>query len=212
MDTNDLIRALQADTGSRRVSLSSTWGIAAAIAALCAAAAFFILIGPRPDIAEAAGTVRFLFKFVVTVALATGAFALVTRMSRPGARLKGALALVALAPALLAIAVGIEFFAIPADQWSQRWIGSNSMVCLTFIPLIGIAPLAVFVAVLRYGAPTRPGAAGAVAGLLAGGIAAAFYAAHCPDDSPFFVATWYPLAIALLTACGFVLGRLFCRW
>lgn len=212
MDTNDLIRALQADTGSRSVSLSSTWGIAAAIAALCAAAAFFILIAPRPDIAEAAGTVRFLFKFVVTVTLATGAFALVTRMSRPGAPLKGALAFIALAPALLAIAVGLEFFAIPADQWSQRWIGSNSMVCLTFIPLIGIVPLAVFVAVLRYGAPTRPGTAGAVAGVLAGGIAAAFYAAHCPDDSPFFVATWYPLAIALLTACGFVLGRLFCRW
>lgn len=212
MDTNDLIRALHADAGSRGVSLSGAWGIAAAIASLCAAAAFVILIGPRPDIAEAAGTVRFLFKFVVTAALATGAFALVTRMSRPGTRLKGALALTALAPALLAVAVGLEFFAIPADQWSRRWIGSNSMVCLTFIPLIGIAPLAVFVAALRHGAPTRPGAAGAVAGLLAGGIAATFYAAHCTDDSPFFVATWYPIAIAVLTACGFMLGRLFCRW
>ena len=212
MDTNDLIRALQADTGSRSVSLSNTWGIAAAIAALCAAAAFFILIGPRPDIAEAAGTVRFLFKFVVTVVLATGAFVLVTRMSRPGTRLKGALVLIALAPALLAIAVGLEFFAIPADQWSQRWIGSNSMVCLTFIPLIGIAPLAVFVAVLRYGAPTRPGAAGAVAGLLAGGIAAAFYAAHCPDDSPLFVATWYTIAVFGLTLLGAIGARLAVRW
>ncbi len=212
MDTNDLIRALQADAGSRHVSLSRTWGFAAASAALCAAAIFFILIGPRPDIAEAAGTVRFVFKFVVTAALAAGAFALVTRMSSPGARLKGALALVALAPALLAVAVGLEFFVIPPDQWSQRWIGSNSMVCLTFIPLIGIAPLAVFVAALRHGAPTRPGAAGAVAGLLAGGIAATFYAAHCTDDLPFFVATWYPIAIAMLTACGLVLGRRFCRW
>jgi hypothetical protein len=212
MDTNDLIRALHADAGSRRVSLSRAWGLAAAIAALCAAAAFFILIGPRPDIAEAAGTVRFLFKFVVTAALAAGALVLVMRMSRPGAPLKGALALIALAPALLAGAVGLEFFAIPPDQWSQRWIGSNSLVCLTFIPLMGIAPLAVFVAALRHGAPTRPGAAGAVAGLLAGGIAATFYAAHCTDDSPFFVATWYPIAIAMLTACGFVLGRRFCRW
>ena len=212
MDTNDLIRALHADAGSRHVSLSRTWGLAAAIAALCAAAAFFILIGPRPDIAEAAGTVRFLFKFVVTAALAAGALVLVMRMSRPGAPLKGELALIALAPALLAVAVGLEFFAIPPDQWSRRWIGSNSLVCLTFIPLIGIVPLAVFVAALRHGAPTRPGAAGAVAGLLAGGIAATFYAAHCTDDSPFFVATWYPIAIAMLTACGFVLGRRFCRW
>ena len=40
-----------------------------------------------------------------------------------------------------------------------------------------------------YGVPTRPALAGAVAGLLAGGLAASFYAAHCTDDSPLFVTT-----------------------
>ena len=55
-----------------------------------------------------------------------------------------------------------------------------------------------FLAVLRYGATTRPGFAGAMAGLLAGGLAATFYAAHCPDDSPLFVATWYTIAIAAM--------------
>ncbi|WP_245520604.1 NrsF family protein, partial [Mesorhizobium sp. M1C.F.Ca.ET.144.01.1.1] len=35
-----------------------------------------------------------------------------------------------------------------------------------FIPLIGIGPLAIFLGMLRYGAPTRPVLAGAVAGLL----------------------------------------------
>ncbi|TIM59065.1 MAG: DUF1109 family protein, partial [Mesorhizobium sp.] len=69
-----------------------------------------------------------------------------------------------------------------------------------------------FLAVLRYGAPTRPVLAGAVAGLLAGGLAATFYAAHCFDDSPLFVATWYTIAIAILAALGAFGGRLLVRW
>ena len=65
---------------------------------------------------------------------------------------------------------------------------------------------------LRYGAPTRPVLAGAAAGLLAGGLAATFYAAHCFDDSPLFVAVWYTIAIAVLTILGAIAGRLFIRW
>ena len=77
---------------------------------------------------------------------------------------------------------------------------------------MGIAPLALFIAALRYGAPARPTLAGAVAGLAAGGISATLYAAHCTDDSPLFVATWYTLAIAILTAAGALGGRAFARW
>ena len=47
----------------------------------------------------------------------------------------------------------------------------------------------------------------AAAGLLAGGLAATFYAAHCFDDSPLFVVTWYSLAIAGLTVLGALGGR-----
>jgi hypothetical protein len=65
---------------------------------------------------------------------------------------------------------------------------------------------------LRQGAPTRPGVAGAAAGLLAGGIAATFYAAHCTDDSPLFVATWYTLAIGALALLGAAVGQRFLRW
>jgi hypothetical protein len=65
---------------------------------------------------------------------------------------------------------------------------------------------------MRHGAPTRPALAGAVAGLLAGGLGAALYAAHCTDDSPLFVATWYTIAIAGVTIVGSLLGRYFLRW
>jgi hypothetical protein len=55
-------------------------------------------------------------------------------------------------------------------------------------------------------APTRPALAGAVAGLLSAGLAATLYAAHCTDDSPLFVATWYTIATALVTAVGALIG------
>jgi hypothetical protein len=59
---------------------------------------------------------------------------------------------------------------------------------------------------LRQGASTRPALSGAAAGLLCGGLAATVYAAHCTDDSPLFVATWYSIGIAGLTVVGAAAG------
>jgi hypothetical protein len=101
---------------------------------------------------------------------------------------------------------------LPPDLWLSKTAGTNSLVCLTYIPLIGIGPLAIFLFALRQGAPTRPPVAGAVAGLLAGGIAATLYAAHCTDDSPLFIGTWYTIAIAGLALLGAVGGNRLARW
>ena len=133
---------------------------------------------------------------MITITLAASAFGVARSLSRPGDAWREAMPYLAAAPALIAIAVVAELFLLPPDAWSAKLIGDNSMACLTSIPLIGIGPLAIFLLALRHGAPTRPALAGAVAGLLAGGIAATFYAAQCTDDSPLFVATWYTIAIA----------------
>ena len=106
----------------------------------------------------------------------------------------------------------VELAVVPSSLWATRLVGSNVVLCLTFIPLIGIGPLAIFLAALRFGAPTRPRVAGAVAGLLAGGLAATFYAAHCFDDLPLFVATWYPLAIVGLACLGALAAPRVARW
>jgi len=37
-------------------------------------------------------------------------------------------------------------------------------------------------------------------------LAATLYASHCEDDSPLFVATWYTIATAMVTAIGALLG------
>ncbi|CAH2400420.1 NrsF family protein [Mesorhizobium escarrei] len=212
MRTDDLIKALDADARSTAMPLGSAWWIGAGAATLIAAVVFWLAIGPRTDIATAIHTMRFLAKFVFTMALAVSAFALSRALSTPGASTSRRAAWMIAAPLLVAVAVVLELFSVPAADWGRRLVGSNMLICLTFIPLIGIGPLAIFLAVLRYGAPTRPVLAGAVAGLLAGGLAATFYAAHCFDDSPLFVATWYTIAIAILGALGALGGRLFVRW
>jgi hypothetical protein len=212
MDTNELIKVLAVDARPRAAPLAATWWGAAAIAVAIAAGVFFATIGPRPDIAEASGTLRFLFKFVVTAALAASAFGVARSLSRPGEDWRRALPLLAIAPVLMAIAVIAELIAVPPEAWQARAIGTNSMVCLFYIPVIGIGPLGVFLLVLRHGAPTRPAMAGAVAGLVAGGIAAIFYATHCTDDSPLFVAIWYTIAITGLALAGAAGASRLTRW
>ncbi|PDQ21051.1 hypothetical protein CN311_11210 [Mesorhizobium sanjuanii] len=212
MRTEDLIKALDADAGSKAMPLRSAWWLATAAAAAVAAVVFWLTIGPRLDIMTALHTMRFLSKFVFTIVLAATAFALIRALSTPGASTGKAAAWMIAAPLLVLVAVVLELFVVPEADWGTRLVGTNMMVCMTFIPLIGIGPLAIFLWMLRYGAPTRPALAGAVAGLLAGGLAATFYAAHCFDDSPLFVATWYSIAIAALAALGALGGRLFVRW
>ncbi|MER8954511.1 NrsF family protein [Mesorhizobium sp. M0833] len=212
MRTEDLIKALDADARSKALPLGAAWWLAAGAAMVIAAAVFWLTIGPRSDIAIAMQTMRFLSKFVFTIALSASAFALVHALSTPGASTRRAASWMIAAPLLVIVAVILELFAVPASDWGTRLVGTNLVICLTFIPLIGIGPLAVFLAVLRHGAPTRPVLAGAAAGLLAGGLAATFYAAHCFDDSPLFVATWYTIAVAILAVLGALGGRLFVRW
>ena len=212
MDTSELIKRLATDMRPPAKPLSSVWWWAVGISIAIALLVFFAGLGLRPDIAAAAETPRFLFKFLFAATLAAGAFGCVRILSRPDGNLNNAVLGLAVAPALLAMAVFVELFALSPDIWSATMIGRNSLACMTFISFIGLGPLAVFLWVLHYSAPTRPALAGSVAGLLAGGIAASVYAAHCDNDSPLFVATWYTLAIAGLAVVGAIAASRFARW
>lgn len=211
METERLIRALSLDE-RRAAPMGRAWALAFAAAAVVAALVFLALAGPRPDIASAAQTWRFLFKFVVTLTLLGTGFSALSSLARPDAVSRGRLAWLLAAPCLLLFAAAIETLVLPAGQIGTRLVGKNAVLCLVFIPLIGAGPLAAFLLALRHGAPAAPGLAGAVAGLAAGGLAATFYAMHCTDDSPLFVATWYSLAVLLLAAAGAAAARKIARW
>lgn len=211
MKTDDLITALAQDAPVRW-RFNRALALAIAGGAVVAGGLFFGLMGPRPDFADAAETVRFLFKFVVTLTLAATALGLVVRLGEPGAPVGAWRWALILVPALLVIAVIAELIAMPAAAWGERLVGTHVRFCLTLIPLLAIGPLALLLLALRQGAPTRPGLAGAVAGLAASGIAATFYAANCTDDSPLFVATWYPIAVGIVTLAGFLVGKRVLKW
>jgi hypothetical protein len=105
-----------------------------------------------------------------------------------------------------------ELMATPYSIWMPHLMGHNATACMLCIPLFALAPLAALLLALRRAAPLAPARAGALAGLAAGGLGAAFYAAHCPDDSPLFVAVWYTLAIIFVTVVGAAIGKRVLAW
>jgi hypothetical protein len=212
MNTDDLINTLIADLTVSRLRFRQIFIAAIAIGAAIAAVVFLFSIGVRPDIGQASETLRFLFKFVVTLSLAITAAGLLWRLSIPGVSLGLWEWAWLIAPILLVAAEMAELVAMPPSTWWPRLVGTNARFCLSLIPLLSIGPLACILLALRRGAPTAPGLAGAVAGLVSGGIAATLYASHCTDDSPLFVATWYPMAIGIAALIGHAAGSRLLRW
>jgi len=211
MKTQDLIDRLASDPTERwHFDRAFRWAIFVAI--LIAGAIFSIWIQVRPDFFHATQTIRFQIKFVVTLTTTFAAIGFARRALQPGQRLDGWVLAPFMGPILLSAAVIFELCSTPSSIWIARLIGANSVTCLTLIPLMASGPLICIILAFRRGAPAHPGAAGVLAGLIASSIAATFYAARCTDDSPLFVAIWYPLASALVMAAGYVLGLRFLRW
>ena len=212
MKTEDFINVLSADAPVAERSPRRALLIAVAAGFAIAGLLLMLTLRPRPDFSAAMMTMRFDFKFVVTLLLAATAFFVLRDMARPEVRKSPLRPILLAAPVLLLLAVGLEMMVVPPDLWMPRMVGHNMRFCTTFIPLFSLGPLALMIWALRRGAPVRPARAGAIAGLVAGGIGAAFYAAHCFDDSPLFVAGWYTLAIGFVAGLGAVLGARFLRW
>lgn len=206
MQTDQLIRTLAADNAHRARPVGFMLALALLSAAPVSVAIFFAGLGVRPDVMTAMHNPFFDLKFAVTLALAIPAIAISLHLSRPEASLQGWAWLLLLPVGLLIAGIGGEMMMQQRLPMMTRLVGSNSRVCLTAIPLMSLPLLAAALIGLRHGAPTRPVVAGAIAGLLSAGLAATLYASHCVDDSPLFVATWYTLATALVTAIGALVG------
>ena len=212
MKTEHLVRALGADSGTRVHSVEARLAIAMAPAMVVATAMFMLTLGPRPDLAAAIADPRVILKFVVTLTLAATAMLLACRLARPACATRLPALSLAAAPAILILAVMFELATVPAASWRMKFLGTDLIVCLVSIPLLALPMLAAALIAMRHGAPMRPALAGAVAGLLAGGLGAALYAVYCPNDSPLFGASWYALAIAIVVIAGTIAGSRVLRW
>lgn len=207
MDTNDLIRTLAADNGTHERSVGHLLLAALVLAVPVSTLMFLAGLGVRPDVMTAMRNPLFDLKFIVTMALATVAIVVSLHLSRPEASLGRWAWLLAVPFGLLGVGMIGEMTMMPhRAPMPVRMMGSNSRLCVVAIPLLSLPLLAAALFALRRGAPSRPAVTGAFAGLLSAGLAATLYAAHCTDDSPLFVATWYSLAALIVAAIGAFAG------
>jgi hypothetical protein len=206
METDQLIRTLAADNAHRARPVGFVLALALLSAAPVSVAMFFAGLGVRPDVMTAMHNPFFDLKFAVTLALAIPTLAISLHLSRPEASLHGWAWLLLIPAGLLVFGIGSEMMLPQRLPMMTRLVGNNWRTCLTAIPLMSLPLLAAALIGLRHGAPTRPAVTGAIAGLLSAGLAATLYASHCTDDSPLFVATWYTIATALVTAIGALAG------
>ena len=211
MKTEVLIRALAQDAARPVVPVSRLVATGLFAGAAVSLLLFTLILRPRPDIAAALYSPRFCLKFAASACLALTAAALLGALARPMPSHRS-LGVLTLAPVMLLIGVAVELAVLPGDTWHARLIGRNAPHCLALIPLLATGPAMCLILALRRAAPARPGLAGAVIGLAAGGIGAILYALTCPDDSPLFVAAWYSVAIVIVTGVCFMAGRRWLRW
>jgi hypothetical protein len=210
MNTDRLIQALVVDGSRPAVPVGRTLWRSLGLASIGAMLSLFIR-QPRMDIVQAFSSAPFVFKLVVSLSVTATYTLFLLDAARPVPARRRHWFLV-MAPLLLAGGVIVELLTVPSQAWPTHLLGHNAAHCLTFIPLISLAPLACLLVGLRSGAPAHPGVAGAVAGVVAGGVAATVYALTCPDDSPLFIATWYSGAIAMVTVASACIGGRLLRW
>lgn len=212
MKTDDLIRAMAADREPAGPAPGLALALAGAAGFVLSALLFLWLVPLRPHLGEAMRSFPFVLKPVETGILVVASAIVVLRLAKPGAPLGRTVVVAAAVPAIMVAAVAVELMQVPSAEWLIRLAGVHWYICVLNMVMLSLPILAALLFGLRFGAPTRPAFAGAGAGLLAGALAASLYIAHCPDDSPLFVATWFSLAIAIATATGAIAGSRLLRW
>jgi hypothetical protein len=151
-------------------------------------------------------------KLAYAAALAASAGWLTARLARPVARLAAPLRAVVAVAVVMGLLGALAWAATPTPLRPAALMGHSWQACPLYVSALAAPVLAGLLWALRGLAPTRPAAAGAAAGLLAGALGAAGYALVCTEESTAFIALWYSAGIALTGMVGAVLGPRVLRW
>jgi len=213
MRTDDLVTMLSANVEpvggglvGRAISIAVAAGAAVALGIM------LVALGVRADLTTTRAIVFLALKLAFAITVVGVSVRYLTRLARPGA--EGGISPLAIVVPFAAIALfgAINLGGAPSAHWNRMILGDEWLECLLSIPIIAIVPFAVTIFAVRRAAPTNLVRAGAVAGLVAGGVSAIAYALHCTADSLPFVAVWYGGTIVLCTLAGAALGPRLLRW
>lgn len=213
MKTDDLVSILSTNVEAVDHRLvSRTVAGAVVVGAMVALGASLVMLGGRADVWTAQALGFMIAKLAFAVAVVALAFFYLIRLARPAGSRRGSIALVALPFVGIVGLAAISLAYAPSVHWQVMFMGDEWVECLLSIPIIAIVPFALVVWAVRQAAPTDLRRAGALTGLVAGGLSAAGYALHCTADSLPFVAIWYSGTIIVCTLAGAALGPRLLRW
>lgn len=213
MKTDDLITLLSTNVEPvDRRQVVREIGATLVISAVVAIVAMLIALGIRADLTRTWAIVFLATKLAFAIGIAVLASIYLMKTARPGGEGRASITWAALPFVLTMLLAVISLASAPTSRWHMMIVGDQWFECLLSIPIIAVVPFAAVMWVMRRMAPTDLTRAGALAGLVAGGLSAAGYALHCTEDSLPFVALWYGGTIALCTAAGALLGPRLLRW
>lgn len=171
-----------------------------------------VMFGARPDYGHSEAHLYLAAKLVFSLTVVALSAVYLGRLARPGGERRVSLVVIAL-PFIGIVALAATVLSMaPPSHWDDAVMGDRWLECLVSIPLIAVVPFAATMWAVRQHMPTDLRRAGALAGLVAGGLSATGYALHCMDDSVPFVAVWYGATIILCGATGALLGPKLLRW
>jgi hypothetical protein len=200
------VQSVEANALQRRYATALGWGGFGATLLMA------IMLGVRPDLAEASLLPMFWVKFFLPASLLAGGLIAVVRLSRPGARLgRVTSALVAPVVAIWLLAAVALLGAAPEAR-SALIFGDTWKTCPFNVTLLSMPAFVALMWAMRGLAPTQLALSGAAAGLLSGAIGATVYSLHCPEMQAPFLAIWYLLGMLIPTALGALLGPRLLRW
>ncbi len=172
---------------------------------------FAFFWGVRSDLLAALGSMAAL-KTLVPLVLGALAAALALALAHPTRVANGPASALGIVIALSALAfllaLGREGLAGLPGALSTPEL----LTCLLSIPALAAPLLGVALWGLSAGASLRPWLTGAMAGLAAGGLAAALYSLYCNMDMALFVLPAYGMAIGSVMIAGALSGARLLKW
>lgn len=213
MKTDDLITLL-ANHAQPVDRAAAARRYAYAVAAGAAGATLLLLarFGLKPDLPAALAAAPFWIKLAFPAAMAAGALLMATRLARPGLRVGRRWILVAMPIVVVWLGAVVTLASAPSSERLAMVLGTSWRSCPFGIAYLAAPGLAVALWAMKSMAPTRPRAAGAAAGLLAGALATMVYCFHCPEMEVAFWAVWYLAGMLLPALLGALLAPRLLRW
>jgi hypothetical protein len=215
MKTDELIKMLSTNLEPANVNeLRNTMllALAVAVGVVTAICLGWAGLNMRTDMGNEGHWGFIMIALVITLGFAAAGAHMLLKFARPGHSRRGPLLL--LGSLFLVVLTGL-IATLPAPNhapWNSMMAAGSWGTCLICIPIFAVIPFGALIWGLRKAAPTHLMLTGAIAGLVAGALAAAAVVVHQAGPSAAFIVLWYGGPIVLCALFGALIGPRLLRW